>query len=345
MSIPNPLKLIGGVGSPYTRKMVSYLRYKRIPHTIIWGDPGAYLDKAGIEKPKPGLLPTFIMNSESGDLEAVTDSTPIIRMLEEEVPERSSIPTDPALAFLNYLLEDFADEWGTKYMFHYRWHDIKDAENAGTILPIQTMGVLPDEMLSNLKTMISKRQIDRLWVVGSNNDTAPIIDASYRRLLTVLEKHFAHSPYLLGKRPSSSDFALFGQLSQLVNFDPTPREISHEVSLRTVAWVGLIEDQSGIEVTDNDWVNIESMPSTIKELLSELGKGYVPALIANARAIENGDKEWETQIDSCLWKQKSFPYQAKCLKWINEEYNKLSNTDKDKVDSLLQETGCDKLLS
>ena len=81
MSIPNPLKLIGGVGSPYTRKMVSYLRYKRIPHTIIWGDPGAYLDKAGIEKPKPGLLPTFIMNSESGDLEAVTDSTPIIRKL------------------------------------------------------------------------------------------------------------------------------------------------------------------------------------------------------------------------------------------------------------------------
>ena len=138
---------------------------------------------------------------------------------------------------------------------------------------------------------------------------------------------------------------MFGQLSQLVNFDPTPREITHEVSLRTVAWVGLIEDQSGIEVTDNDWVNIESMPSTIKELLSELGKGYVPALIANAKAIEKGEKEWETQIDNCSWKQKSFPYQAKCLKWINDEYNKLSKSDKDKVGNLLQETGCNQLLS
>ena len=43
MSLPNPVRLIGGVGSPYTRKMLSYLRYKRIPHTMIWGDPGTYL--------------------------------------------------------------------------------------------------------------------------------------------------------------------------------------------------------------------------------------------------------------------------------------------------------------
>ena len=109
--------------------------------------------------------------------------------------------------------------------------------NAVTILPLQTIGMLQDDMLNNVRVMISKRQIDRLWVVGSNNDTAPIIDASLRRLLVILEKHFASASYLLSKRPSSSDFALYGQLSQLVNFDPTPREICHEVSLRTVASV------------------------------------------------------------------------------------------------------------
>ena len=41
-------------------------------------------------------------------------------------------------------------------MFHYRWHDQKDAENAGTILPLQTVGMMPNEMLDNLKGMISK---------------------------------------------------------------------------------------------------------------------------------------------------------------------------------------------
>ena len=39
--------------------------------------------------------------------------------------KRSVIPTDSALAFINYLLEDFGDEWCTKYMFHYRWHEKK----------------------------------------------------------------------------------------------------------------------------------------------------------------------------------------------------------------------------
>ena len=344
MSLPNPLKLIGGVGSPYTRKMLSYLRYKRIPHAMIWGDPGAYLEKMGLEKPKPGLLPTFILPDESGNLKAVTDSSPIIRRLDREVSDRSTIPSDPALAFLNYLLEDYADEWGTKFMFHYRWRDTKDAENAGTILPLQMMGTMPDEMLNNFKTMISKRQIDRLWVVGSNNDTASIIDASLRRLLQILEKHFVSNPYLIGKRPSSSDFALFGQLSQLVNFDPTPREIVHEISKRTVAWVGVVEDLSGLEVSDKDWLQLENLPQTIVELLIEIGKGYVLALLANTKAIENDEKEWETEIDGCIWRQKSFPYQAKCLKWINEEYNLLTDSDKTKVNNLLKDTGCEELL-
>ena len=94
------------------------------------------------------------------------------------------------LAFINYLLEDFGDEWVTKYMFHYRWYFEEDANVAGTILPLVDIAVnTPNETLAQYKEFVSKRQIDRLWVVGSNDGTADFIDASYKRFLNLMEEH------------------------------------------------------------------------------------------------------------------------------------------------------------
>ena len=339
-----PIQLIGSPASPYTRKMVSLLRYRRIPYSIIWGDPSAQLREWGIAKPKISLLPTFLLPDEAGDLQAVCDSTPIIRRLEAEVQGRSAIPTDPALAFIDYLLEDFADEWCTKYRFHYRWHQAVDADNAGTLLPLNQKIDMGAEQLNQFKPYITDRQVGRLHVVGSNDVTAPVIDASYRRLLAAMELHLEQQPYLLGKRPGVSDFALYGQFTQLVGFDPTPRAIAHEISPRTVAWTGLMEDQCGLDPKDDDWVCVEDSGSGLRAILTEVGRVYPTALLANAVALQAGEKTWEAQIDGCLWTQQAFSYQGKCLQWINERYQSLTAADQSRVDSLLDGTGCEALL-
>ena len=228
-----PVQLVGGTGSPYTQKMVALLRYRRIPYTITWGQPETMCQGLGVEAPKPTFMPTFFFE-EGGEVTAHCDSTPIIRRLEAEHAGRSVLPEDPALAFIDYLIEDFADEWCTKYMFHYRWHFEADADNAGTKLPLSMDVSMPQEQFQQFKDFISQRQIERLWVVGSNEETAPIIDASYRRFLAAMESHLANQPFMLGQRPGAGDFGLFGLLSQLVGFDPTSREIAHKVSPRTV---------------------------------------------------------------------------------------------------------------
>ncbi len=339
-----PIKFAGAIASPYTQKMLALLRYRRIPHTPIWGQPQTVCEQLGVEAPKPALMPTFFFE-ESGVLSAVCDSTPIIRRLEEMAEERSVIPDDPALAFIDYLLEDFADEWGTKYMFHYRWHSSIDADNAGTLLPLHFDVSMASEQLTAFKHAFSERQINRLYVVGSNETTAPIIDRSYRRFLQALDQHLAQQRFMLGERPGAGDFALFGQLTQLVGFDPTPRAIAHETSPRTVAWVDLLRDQSGLEPKSEGWLLLESQPDSLKALLSEIGRTYAPAQLANAKAVENEQKEWRCEIDGAEWVQPTFPYQAKCLRNTRQLYAALSGADRKRIDDYLNGTGVEIMLA
>ena len=338
----NSVKLIGNVASPNTRKMVAYLRYKRIPYEVIWRQAEDALAEMNIEAPKPVLLPVFILNRE-GVLTAVTDSTPLIREFEEAYPKRPVLPNDPALNFINYVLEDFGDEWCTKYMFHYRWHFSEDADNAGTILPLGINNSLKDDELTFFKEVFSKRQIDRLWVVGSNDDTAEFIDRSYKNVLSIFETHFKKQPFLLGNFPSSCDFAVFGQFTQLVGFDPTPRKIAHEISPRTVAWVNTLDDRGGLEYQEEN-LTLDNLSDSIHELFKELSTSYVPTMIENHRAIGNSDKEWSVDLAGYPWKQKSFPYQAKCLDWIREEFQNLDQANQEQVLNFLTANNCQALV-
>jgi len=344
MSIPQPVELIGSPGSPYTRKMLALLRYRRIPYHMIWGDVTAELVKRDIPVPQLPFLPTFLYQDEAGSRVPRSDSTPIIRELEQAFTGRSVLPEDPALAFIDYLLEDFADEWCTKYMFHYRWYFEADADNAGSLLPTYHDVTLPADTWKQFKTIFTERQVGRLRYVGSNDETAPIIDASYRRLLQALESCFSEQPFLLGQRPGAGDFALFGQFSQLVGCDPTSRAIAHELSMRTVGWMGLVEDLCGLEPQDSDWQKPEQLSDALKGVLTEIGRVYAPALLANAKAVQAGEKQWQAEIDGRDWSQQAFPYQAKCLGWINAEYRALSDGDRKRVDALLAGTGCEAIL-
>ena len=51
----DPIKVFGNVGSPYTQKMLSLLRYRNIPYSVSWGDVVQNLSFLNIEPPKPVL--------------------------------------------------------------------------------------------------------------------------------------------------------------------------------------------------------------------------------------------------------------------------------------------------
>ena len=338
-----PLKLVGGHGSPYSRKMRALLRYRRIPFR--WILRGSTQDVAIPEVPV-ALIPVLVFPGEgaAGD-EAMIDSTPQIRRLEERSRERSVIHPDPAVAFLDALIEDYADEWLTKAMFHYRWAYEPDVHKASRVLPLDRDLSCSDAVLERLAQRFAERQVGRLAVVGSNQTTKPVIEQSYQRLLALLDAHLQLRPFLMGARPGASDFALFGQLSQLALFDPTSRAIAERQAPRVIAWLQHVEDLGDLEVSEADWTARQALGPSLHALLSELGRVYVPFLLANAAALERGEKQVECRIDGRPWVQRSFPYQAKCLGWLREGRAALSPEDRAAADRMLEGTGCEALFA
>lgn len=343
MTTENRVALYGAPASPYTRKMLALLRYRRIPYRLL---TGTMMEDQNLPRPKVQLLPTFFLPNENGEIEAVTDSTPLLRRLEVDYPGRSVIPTNPVISFLNSLLEDFADEWLTKAMFHYRWNFAGDIQKASLVLP-RSNGVTSDEdTLQNMTNMFRERQTSRLHVVGSNAITAPVIEGSYINFLKAFDAHLANGyRFLLGARPSSADFATSGQLTALVLFDPTSNAAALEHSPRTYAWVEVGEDLSGFEPGEDDWITPDAIPETLRAILAEVGRYYAPVMLANAKALEDGAELAETEVDGCKWTQKPFSYQGKCLKWIREDHAALGENDRKRVDDILEGTGCEALFA
>jgi len=333
-----PLTIVGMPGSPYSRKLRAVLRYRRIPH--VWVTQFSP-ETRGLPKPRVELLPQLVLPRDDGTLEACTDSTPLIRRLEAMCAGRAVVPPDPVVAFLDALLEDYADEWVTKPMFHYRWAYATDAAHAAAILPRWSRTTSPEAEAVALGKAFAERQIGRLGVVGSNEVTAPVIEESYRRLLGLLDARLADSRFVMGGRPGASDFGLYGQLTQLVGFDPTPRALALEMAPRVVAWVDVVEDVSGVE--PGDWVHRENIPATFLALLAEMGRVYVPFLLANAAALDRGAERVECTIAGRSWLQQPFPYQRKCLTWLRADHDALRPDDRRQVDAILAGTGCEEL--
>ena len=335
--------VIGAPGSPYSRKLRAVLRYRRIPH--VWVHRMSPESRA-LPQPRVQLLPTVVTpTGPGGALEARTDSTPLIRAFERERAGRAAIPADPVVAFLDAILEDYGDEWLTKAMFHYRWVYPADIAKAAAQLPRWGRTDVAEAEARAMGEMIAKRQIDRLWVVGSNATTGPVIEASYRRLLERLDAHLERSRFVMGARPGASDFALFGQLTQLAGFDPTPSALALEIAPRVVAWVDVVEDLSGLEPTDAGWWSRDAIPSTFTALLAEAGRVYAPFLLANAAALSIGAERVECEIDGRPWVQQPFQYQGKCLAWLRETHAALAPADRRAADAALAGTGLERLFA
>ena len=314
-------RLFGGIGSPYTMKLRAVLRYRRIPHVFHLIDNAAAEYTASV---KPAIIP--VLEYPEGGF--AIDSTPIIEALEERHPgARSIVPADPAQAFLAWLIEDFADEWTTKWMFHYRWRYDDDAELLSRQLAFDRFRNAGEATLKENADWFAKRQIDRLALVGCANENIRIIEHTFHEVIGALNEHLANDrPFLFGSAPTVADFGLFGQLSQLQK-DPTPATQMQRAAPFTHRWVDWMDDASGFE----GMIDALSATPAIDKILKLVSELYLPFLSANATATLAGEKSFTVNYEEFEHRQAPFRYQVKCLERLKARFQTLSQKERNAV--------------
>jgi glutathione S-transferase len=324
----SPYRLFGLELSPYSVKVRSYLRYKGIDHEWVVRD-SSNVDEFQRRARLP-LVPLLITPED----EALQDSTPIIEALESRFPEPPIHPANPAQAFLSALLEEYADEWGNKPMFHYRWWYEADQESAARRIATASFPEADAEALEGIVATVKGRMVPRLSFVGSSEQTRELIEASFHRQVRILEAHLDGRSFLFGGRPALADFGLWGQLYNL-HSDPTAGAVIEGEAPRLRAWLGRMLEPKA----EGDFEPWDRLAPTLEPLLEqEVGQIFLPWSTANAEAIEAGEKRFRVELAGQDFSQEAQKYHARSLAALKSRYQAVE--DRAELDPILERTGC-----
>jgi len=324
--------LHGFTMSPFSMKMRSYMRYRRIP--FIWASGERATEVAQTK------IPTYMVPVlETPDGVFSHDSTFMINALEETYSGRSTTPDHEADAFLAALIEDLMDEWILWAMYVHRWRTNEDRlHNSKWIIYEQFQGNTLNPAFDQMVQFWANRQVKGMELLAGNPE---IIDDSLDKFLTITEEVFSKGLFLFGTRPSRAEIAIYGILSQLI-IDPTPAALLREKFNTTYRWVTLMEDLSGIE---GKWTTLSTDPDRLKasripDMLKLSGTYHLPMLAANDAALSKGEKRFTAQLDGKPYYRKSHNRHDGCLTALCQRYQNLSSETKDLLDGLLKDTGC-----
>ena len=321
-------RIYGSELSPYSVKVRSFFRYKNLDHEWIPRSPAV---QAEFQKYAKLPLVPLVVTPEG---EGIQDSTPILERFEASHPEPSVTPADPALAFVSALLEEYGDEWGNKWMFHYRWRYQPDVWSTAERIAQQMMGAQGTLAVAQARAAVAERMMGRLGFVGSNATTESLIEASFAKALALIDAHLASRPYLVGGRPAMADFGLWAQLYEAAT-DPTPGAIMRASAPNVMAWTQRMLSPR----TEGDFEALADLAPTLTPLLSrEVGALFLPWSAANAAAIARGDKSFTMNLGGAEWSQEPQKYHARSLAEIRRKFTAAKGAAG--LEPLLASTGC-----
>jgi glutathione S-transferase len=263
--------------SYFTRKVTGYLEHKRQPW---WLRPSLGVNPEARELGWNGGIP--VVTTPDGEM--IWDSTSIIVHLETRLREYAVQPSDPTLRFLDYLLDDFSDEWFYRHAVGSRWHYDENVVSGSLDIAREAhyeTGAGFD-LTRKFATEAMTGCLERLGTTSDN--IAAWIDDSLKPWQQTFGAHVQEHSYLLGSRPALSDFAFFGGNAAHFTNDPVClrwSEASPGVLRHTNALLTTREEGS-----EGEWFDVDALPDSLFTVLAEVGRHYLPWV---ARATVDGE--------------------------------------------------------
>jgi glutathione S-transferase len=333
MSEIYPLKIYGSSVSYFTGKLEMYLRAKGIPYELIAMTPMKIVPMV-IRETGNRQMPAVTL----ADGRWVTDTTPMIAWLEEQQPSPPIIPTDPVQRFFNFFIEDYADEWLWRPAMHYRWWPIAGrmalsrhlADEVGKGIPIPNF----------LKRWVVRRRQLGGYVLGDGVTRANHIqvEATYLENLDWLSAMLEHRDFLMGDSPCLADIAFMGPMFRHFAQDPVPAEIMRQRAPRVWAWVARLWNCVPGDMTGNWHTGI---PDDWGSMLDGIGRTYMPYLSANAEAVRQGQKRFDTTVDGVQYKgARVSPYRVWCMNQLRAHFDGMDSASQSQVKDILERHNC-----
>lgn len=338
------------------------------PLSLYTGRARSYLIKAGLDYRetvptsshfKKNVLPRMggrqsVPVIETDEGEVIRDGAAIIDYFEEKSGHSFS-PATPKQRIISLLFDVIGPEGLLRPAMHYRWNF---PEENLEFLQFHFETFVPshlDRQATAAKTMDRMRHSGRNF--GAVPETFELIERLYNDFLEKLNAHFAVHPYLLGGKPCIGDFGMIAPLYGHLGRDPKPLSLMQNNAIQLFRWVERMNrpesDVGEFENKDEEYLGDDQIPETLIALLKQIAVDFVPETKAACGLInawidqqenlepstiaERGIGMASFEISNVSIEALAQPYRFYLLKRVQDEFESLSDGDKQQVVALLEE--------
>ncbi|GAA5315426.1 MAG: hypothetical protein AseanaTS_06310 [Candidatus Pelagadaptatus aseana] len=324
--------------SYFSGKWESYLRYKQIPFNRIEMDAAL-----GVEIYRhTGMRKVPAVKTARG--EWLKDTTPMIDWFERQYPQVQVVPGDPVQRFVSKLVEDYADEWCWRSAMYHRWRSDDNAGFLGHRIGREVFNDWPMPVSLAGKLFKYRQRRTFMWGDGLDNNSESYIHDHYPLVAQALTDILQDQPFLLGDKPSLVDFAFMGPFFRHYFCDPVPAKIMRDQFPQVLAWVTRVWSSRASrpvndpEIGKGDFDDFSASGWHI--IFKEIVQIYLPYLQANAKAFDEGKTRFDFSCDAVhLKKLPVVQYRCYCLQMLEQQYQSLSEPERQSVDQLFAPFG------